>query len=375
MERKKILIILIVSITLLITITCGIIIYKNKKEKDAFVENIEIIFNNLQSSNTMDDHGYYNNLNKKIKDIDTNINYHIELDDEGNIKYYLLYNDKYKIEYDGSEALDKKNIIESVKIEKIISIDKLKEKQENLKNNFSENITYSVYNFNDLNNKTSKGYRVKTENNKSVVEIYRGQQRNGCSGLEIKNITLKNGTIEIIIKETEASAGVVCTQAITYPAIKVTFDKKYDNFIVKTEKGNTYNKLTSSQEPSEDTPNKEESNVAYNVNKFNDLNNKTNKGYKVKTENNKSVVEIYRGQQRNGCTGLEIKNITLKNGTIEIIIKETEASAGVVCTQAITYPAIKVTFDKKYDNFIVKTEKGNTYNKLTSSQESTVNKY
>lgn len=116
-------------------------------------------------------------------------------------------------------------------------------------------------------------------------------------------------------------------------------------------------------------------NLNYNINNFNDLNNKTSKGYKVKTENNKSVVEIYRDQQRNGCTGLEIKNITLKNGTIEIIIIETKASAGVVCIQAITYPAIKVTFDKKYDNFIVKTEKGNTYNKLTSSQESTVNKY
>jgi hypothetical protein len=178
------------------------------------------------------------------------------LDDDGNIKYYLLYNDKYKIEYNGSEALNKKNVIESIKIEKTTSVDKLKEKQEDLNDKSLENVKYSVTSFDDSENKTSKGYKVKTENNKTVVEIFRGQQKDSCYGLEIKQVTLKNGTVEIVIKETAPSVGASCFQAITYPAKKVTLDEKYENITVKTESGNTYSKLTTTQTPTEDTTEK-----------------------------------------------------------------------------------------------------------------------
>ncbi|HHX33004.1 MAG TPA: protease complex subunit PrcB family protein [Mollicutes bacterium] len=367
MNKKRILFVLMGVFAFLIVVTCGSIIYKSKKEKEEFVKNVELIFSSLQSANTIDGAESFNNLGKKIKDIDADVNYHIELDDDGNIKYYLLYNDKYKIEYNGSETLNKKNVIESIKIEKTISVDELKEKQKDLNDKSLENVKYSVTSFNDLENNTSKGYKVKTENNKTVVEIFRGQQKNGCYGLEIKQVTLKNGIVEIVIKETTPSAGVSCTQAITYPAKKVTLDKKYDNITVKTESGNTYSELTTTQTPTEDTTNKEESNVKYSVTSLNDLENKPSKGYKVKTENNKTVVEIFRGQQKNGCYGLEIKQVTLKNGTVEIVIKETTPSAGVSCIQAITYPAKKVTLDKKYDNITVKTESGNTYSKLTTT--------
>ncbi len=94
----------------------------------------------------------------------------------------------------------------------------------------------------DVRNLFEEDYIVKKEDGDWIVILGRGSCRSGGYGILLKNVSLENGELRVIIKFIDPKPGAFVTMAITYPTrkyrlmiddefIKVNFENEFGDIL------------------------------------------------------------------------------------------------------------------------------------------------
>lgn len=284
---------LFICITIIVTILLYIIlsVASNSIRKNKFAEEAKAIVSVAQNESINSEMSYFDSNSNKLKDYRGNFNYFFKLNEENAINYILIYNTDYAMELNSPELIDietinsknkqiysisKNKLLEKVKevhddlSKKFIDYELQKEnlrkyneevekqKKENEKNTYNNTSKSNNTNSNSNNetNKTDITYLIDKEyyeeksmtaghkgewiNNRYVVTIFLGKRTHGGYSIEVVDVKAIGDDITIVIRTTSPSINSNTTQAINYPTIRVSFNKKPNTYKVVYEDGSVF---------------------------------------------------------------------------------------------------------------------------------------
>ena len=85
---------------------------------------------------------------------------------------------------------------------------------------------------------SKRGYYIEKMNDTDsvILTIAMGMKNSGGYSIRIKSFSIYSGYVDIEVEETSPESGHIVTQAVTYPCVKIKFDKKPDIIhIINTE--------------------------------------------------------------------------------------------------------------------------------------------
>ena len=87
-------------------------------------------------------------------------------------------------------------------------------------------ITYEINNDASDNNVlfTERGYFIKQENGNYTIIIMQGEHATGGYSISIKDVSLKEDTLNIVVEETSPGPMDMVTQAFTYPTCEISIN-------------------------------------------------------------------------------------------------------------------------------------------------------
>lgn len=90
----------------------------------------------------------------------------------------------------------------------------------------SVDITYEINNDTSDNNVlfTERGYFIKQENGNYTIIIMQGKHATGGYSINIKDVSLEEDTLNIIVEETSPGPMDMVTQAFTYPTCEISIN-------------------------------------------------------------------------------------------------------------------------------------------------------
>ena len=104
-------------------------------------------------------------------------------------------------------------------------IEKIKEILED--NNIISNLEYEIIKENSYNYSYSKrGYSVEKENDSIIYTIAMGTQPNNGYSIGVSNVEINDNSVTIYVEEKTPIPGALYGQVITYPIVKVKFNKQ-----------------------------------------------------------------------------------------------------------------------------------------------------
>ena len=87
-------------------------------------------------------------------------------------------------------------------------------------------ITYEINNDTSDNNMlfTERGYFIKQENGNYTIIIMQGEHATGGYSINIKDVSLEEDTLNIVVEETSPGPMDMVTQAFTYPTCEISIN-------------------------------------------------------------------------------------------------------------------------------------------------------
>lgn len=87
-------------------------------------------------------------------------------------------------------------------------------------------ITYEINNDASYNNVlfTERGYFIKQENGNYTIIIMQGEHATGGYSISIKDVSLEEDTLNIVVEETSPGPMDMVTQAFTYPTCEISIN-------------------------------------------------------------------------------------------------------------------------------------------------------
>ena len=87
-------------------------------------------------------------------------------------------------------------------------------------------ITYEINNDTSDNNVlfTERGYFIKQENGNYTIIIMQGEHATGGYSISIKDVSLEEDTLNIVVEETSPGPMDMVTQAFTYPTCEISIN-------------------------------------------------------------------------------------------------------------------------------------------------------
>lgn len=403
-KGKKIILILLIT---MIVIIGGYFLVKyilGSNDKKNFISSAKELYKSaLREKNS--ETKYYDSKSNKLQNSD--LNYHIEFNGEGNIIYFLAYDNEHVIEIEEMNVSEKdfeadKNYgdLSSKSYSDAVNYkhNSLNEKYQNTKSEYNKDVADNsgeqietpepepeskpeptpepeplpdpIPINPDTNDKKN------SEETKYKVMFY----VNGGTGGQSTTIEVKYNEIMPSISKTIPTRNGYTFMGwydnIDYTKGKVYYNEKCEATKYYDRKSNValyagWKKNTTVVTPTVPTPTTPVNNkITYTVKSESNCKQANDKGHTEGYLNGSYEYTIHMGRVPNGCYSVEITKVTIDdNDNAKVYVKNHYPSVTSTCTQAIAYPCATVTFSRKPNTIETIEENGNVETPVYNNTE------
>ena len=404
MNKGKKIISIVLIIALIIVVGYFIVKYiLGSNDKKNFISSAQELYKSaLREKNS--ETKYYDSKSNKLQNSD--LNYHIEFNSEGNIIYFLAYDNEHVIEIEEMNVSEKdfeadKNYGDLSNENYASAVDY---KHESLNNKYQN--TTSDYNNAVINSSDNQTEMPEIEpepepeplpdptpttpdtNDKIPAEETKYKvmfNANGGSGGQTQAVEVKyNEIMPSISKSVPSRSGYTFmgwydnsdyTKGKVYYNEKCEatkyYDKKTNITLYAGWKKNTTVVTPTVPTPTVPTPTTPVNNkITYTVKSESNCKQANDRGHTEGYLNGSYEYTIHMGRVPNGCYSVEITKVTIDdNDNAKVYVKNHYPSVTSTCTQAIAYPCATVTFSRKPNTIETIEENGNVETPVYNNTE------
>lgn len=281
------------------------------KHKDFVTTAQELYKSALESKNG--DNNYFDSKSNKLED--TNLNYHIEFDNSGNITYFLVYDDKNVIEVEGDKVTEKE-----------IGLDSNYGDMTNLE--LSQSVNYKHYSL-------EKSYTASESEYNNVIP-----DEDELPIMPDNPITPEKPNTPTTPETPSTPTTPETPSTPTKPTTPETPSTPKEPTLPSNPTNPT--KPTLPETIDTKTP------ITYTTSKSQYCKNTSTVGHTENYSGDEYVYTVSMGQVPNGCYSVEITKIDIDdNENATLYVKNNYPSINKMCTQAIAYPCATATFSRK----------------------------
>lgn len=292
-----------------------------------FVTTAQELYKSALESKTVDNN-YFDSKSNKLED--TNLNYHIEFDNSGNITYFLVYDDKNVIEVEGDKVTEKE-----------IGLDSNYGDMTNLE--LSQSVNYKHYSL-------EKSYTASESEYNNVIpdeDELPIMPDNPTTPETPSTPTNPETPSTPTTPETPSTSTTPETPSTpTKPTTPETPSTPTNPSTPDTSE--LPSKPTNPTKPNLPEIVETKDPITYTTSKSQYCKNTSTMGHTENYSGDEYVYTVSMGQVPNGCYSVEITKIEIDdNENATLYVKNNYPTINKMCTQAIAYPCATATFSRK----------------------------